>query len=706
MRKGCDLLNKKRTYAAQLMSLLLLIFLSSCKEKNVDWPEYLGGADRNHYSELSQITLENVSSLRQVWEYHAGDSGQMQCNPIIVDGVVYGMTASSQPFAVDGATGKELWRVQGGEKKWYSTSRGVAICEVDERKRLFYTVESDLLALDAETGERILNFGDSGSVSLKSGLGTAASEKFVISSTPGTIFQDLIIMPLRVSEGDDAAAGYIQAFNVRSGKVEWVFKTIPHPGEEGYETWPHDAYKNLNVGGANNWAGMSIDRERGILYVPTGSGAFDFYGGNRKGDNLFANTLLALDAKTGKKIWHYQFVHHDILDRDLPAPPNLLTVTHHGQKIDAVAQVTKHGYVFLFNRETGAPLFQINELPVPVSDIPGELASPTQPFPVKPLPFARQSLTVADINPNASNKEELIAKFTNSRSEGPFTPLSRKGTIIFPGLDGGAEWGGAAVDPDGILYVNSNEMAWLISLEEENKKNDEFIAPGAQIYSSKCSSCHGAERTGNPASGFPSLVDLNNKFQREHVLSVITSGKGRMPAFKSLTETEKKLLVAFLYGDQIELKEDKQEVIQEKKSNAEKNETNWKISGYTKFLDSNGNPAIAPPWGTLNAINLNAGEYVWKKTFGESPNGSENYGGPLITGSGVLFIAATKDAKFRAYNKKTGEMIWETKLPAASFATPSTYSINGKQFVVVACGGTKLGAAKGESYVAFALDEK
>jgi quinoprotein glucose dehydrogenase len=708
MANRCNISIQRYHPIAFILYATALFLSSSCRDNanDADWPEYLGGPDRNHYSALSQITLDNVNKLKQAWEYHTGDSGQVQCNPIIIDGVVFGMTASSQPFAVDGASGKELWRKNGGDKKWYSTSRGVAIAEVDKQKRLFYTVESDLLALDALTGEPVLSFGDSGKVSLRSGLGESAKEKFVISTTPGTIFEDLIIMPLRISEGSDAAPGYIQAFNTRSGNLEWVFKTIPHPGEEGYETWPEQAYKNIDVGGTNNWAGMAIDRERGILFVPTGSAAFDFYGGNRKGNNLFANTLLALNARTGKKIWHYQFVRHDILDRDLPAPPNLVTVTHNGQKIDAVAQVTKHGFVFLFNRETGEPLFDIKQVPVPPSDIPGEVISPTQPLPVKPLPFARQTLTAADINPDASNRDELITKLNNSRSEGPFTPLSQKGTIIFPGLDGGAEWGGAAVDPEGILYVNSNEMAWLISLEEDDAQNKEFVSPGAEIYASKCASCHGAERKGNPASGFPSLVDVGNKFQRDHVLSVITSGKGMMPAFKSLSANEKKLLIAFLYGDgDVEISGDKQEVLDNKKSIQKKKEVTWKISGYTKFLDSNGNPAITPPWGTLNAIDLNTGEFVWKKIFGAMPNGSESYGGPLITASGLLFIAGTKDELFRAYNKQTGELVWQVKLPAASFATPSTYSINGKQFIVLSCGGTKLGARKGESYVAFTLED-
>jgi quinoprotein glucose dehydrogenase len=520
---------------------------------------------------------------------------------------------------------------------------------------------------------------------------------------------------MRLSEGPDAAPGHVQAFNIETGKLAWVFHTIPQPGESGYETWPQDVYKNTEVGAANNWSGMSVDRKRGIVYVPTGSAAFDFYGGNRKGENLFANCLLALDARNGKRIWHYQMVHHDILDRDPPAPPNLLTVTHNGKKIDAVAQVTKQGYVFVFDRENGTPLFPIEEVPMPASDIPGEEAWPTQPIPTKPAPYARQTLTEKDISPYAENREELIATVKKSRSEGPFTPLSKQGTVIFPGLDGGAEWGGAAVDPDGIIYINSNEMAWIISLN--TKQSDDQLAqltPGQRLYTTNCSACHGAERKGNAESGFPSLVDVRTRRSREYVQTVITQGKGMMPGFARLSAQEKKSLLAFLFGDE---EQDQEPVTQKKepglnKAEQAKSGVPYRISGYTKFLDKKGYPAVAPPWGTLNAINLNTGEYVWKTILGEHPQltaegkpqtGLESYGGPVITAGGVLFIAGTLDAKLRAFDKKTGKLLWQTPLPAAAFATPSTYEVNGKQYIVVACGGTKLGAPKGESYVAFAL---
>lgn len=702
-----------------LLTLFLAVLLGcsnsnqSSADKN-EWREYLGGPDRNHYSTLDQITPENVRQLEVAWEYHTGDTGQIQCNPIIVDGVLYGMTATTQPFAIDAATGKEYWRKEPEGENQLSTSRGVVYWEDGDDKRILYTNEQWLYAVNARTGEPVPAFGDDGRVSLKSGLGESAKNKMVISNTPGTVFEDLIIMPLRLSEGSDAALGHVQAFNIRTGEIAWIFHTIPQPGEEGYDTWPEEAYKNTAVGGANNWAGMAVDRKRGILYVPTGSAAHDFYGGNRKGSNLFANTLLALDAGSGERIWHFQLVHHDILDRDPPAPPNLVTITREGKKKDAVAQVTKQGYVFVFDRETGEPLFPIEERPVPASDIPGEEAWSTQPFPTKPKPYARQTFTEADISPYAENREELIETFRNSRSEGPFTPLSEHGTVIYPGLDGGAEWGGAAVGPEGIMYVNSSEMPWHISLGASATEEElSGLTSGERLYNLNCTPCHGADLKGNPASGFPSLVDIGSQRTREHIANVITNGKGMMPGFSQLSEEEAKSLVAFLLGEQEQAPEIPDEPGLGKSDEAD-TKIPYQISGYTKFLDANGYPAVRPPWGTLNAIDLNTGEYVWTKVYGEHPElmekgipqtGAESYGGPVITATGLLFIAGTKDGKFRAYNKANGELLWETQLPAAAFATPSTYELNGKQYIVIACGGTKLGAEGGDSYVAFALPE-
>jgi len=678
-----------------------------------EWREYLGGPERNHYSTLTQIDSSNVSRLQVAWEYHTGDSGQIQCNPIMVNGVLYGMTATTRPFALDAATGKELWKGKSEGADKFSSSRGLSYWEDGADKRILYTSGPWLYALNAETGAPIASFGENGRTSLKAGLGSTAGDKMVISNTPGTVYEDLIVMPLRVSEGTDAALGHIQAFNIRTGKLAWVFHTIPQPGEEGYNTWPPEVYKNTSeIGAANNWSGMAVDRQRGILYVPTGSAAYDFYGAGREGANLFANCLLALDAKTGRKLWHFQFVHHDILDRDPPAPPNLLTVMHNGKKVDAVAQVTKQGMVFVFNRETGEPLFPIEERPVPQSDVPGEHSWPTQPFPTKPAPYARQYLTESDMNPYAENKEELIETFKKSRSEGPFTPLSANGTLIYPGLDGGAEWGGAATDPDGILYVNSSEMAWRISIGPAMSQAQLMsMSAGHSLYAANCTPCHGTERKGNPSSGYPSLVDIGSHRSRDFVTTIITNGKGMMPAFSKFSDKDKKALVAFLFGDEKEPLNEPKEPGLEKKARTG-NKVSYQISGYSKFLDKNGYPGIRPPWGTLNAIDLNTGDYVWKITYGETPEfkakglpqtGSESYGGPVVTASGLLFIAGTKDGLFRVYDKKTGRLLHEIHLPAAAFATPCTYAINGKQYITIACGGTKLGATPGDSYISFAL---
>jgi quinoprotein glucose dehydrogenase len=672
-----------------------------------EWPEYLGGPERNHYSTLTQITPENVQNLKISWTYVTPDSGQMQVNPVVVNGVLYGVTASVQAFALDAATGKELWRFGDPLKNWASTSRGVAYWREGNDERILHTMGHFLYAIDAKTGRSIASFGENGRVDLHTGLPEIAKDKFMVSNTPGTIFEDLIVMPVRLSEGADAAPGDIRAFNVKTGKLAWTFHTIPYPGEFGYETFPKNAYKNTDVGAANNWSGMSVDRKRGILYVPTGSAAYDFYAGNRKGQNLFSNCLLALDARTGKRLWHFQTMHHDVWDRDLPAPPNLVTVKQNGKRIDAVAQVTKQGYVFVFDRVTGKPLFPIKEVPAHKSTLVGEQTWPTQPVPTKPEPFARQSPTVTEkqISPYAENREELIAKVKTYKNA-LFAAPSKEGTVIFPGFDGGAEWGGAAVDPEGVMYVNSNEMAWILTMKDTPKQDALAHLPlGERTYATLCASCHGPERKGNVKSGYPSLVDISTKREKAFVSNIITSGKGMMPGFTTLSVADKQALVAFLFG------EEKKEA-SGGGGNSKMPYLPYTSTGYNKFLDSKGLPAIAPPWGTLNAIDLNTGEYRWKIPFGYEPlllekgiknTGVENYGGPVITASGLLFIAATKDGMFRAFDKKTGKLLWETKLPAAAFATPATYQVNGKQYVVLACGGTKLGTKKGNQYVAFTL---
>ncbi len=696
-----------------IISTIILCNLWACHSDQRDystWSDYLGGPDRNHYSSLTQITPQNVNQLKVAWSYAAPDSGQMQMSPIVVEGVLYGMTAAVQAFALDAATGKELWRFGDPLKAWHSTSRGVSYWSNGQDKRLLCTIGPNLYALDAKTGQPILTFGNQGKVDLHEGLPAAAQNKFIISNTPGTVFENLLIMPVRVSEGADAAPGDVRAFDVVTGKLAWTFHTIPYPYEPGYDTWENkEAYLNTEVGAANNWAGMALDVKSGVLFVPIGSAAPDFYGGHRLGKNLYADCLLALDARTGKEIWHYQFVHHDIWDRDPPAPPNLIQIKRDGKAIDAVAQVTKQGYVFVFDRKYGQPLFKIEETSVPPSLLTGESAWPTQPIPVLPKPFARQAFTLTeqDLSPYAENRDELLHTFRQSDRR-RFAPPNLDGVLLLPGYDGGAEWGGAGADPEGgILYVNANEMAWILKMEPATADpNAPALSVGEALYVANCSSCHQKDRSGNAQSGYPSLINVGQRRDKAYVSQLIASGKGMMPGFPTLSEAERKAIVAFLFG------EAKQEV-GAVAADVKKVETiPYKHAGYNKFLDSKGLPAISPPWGTLSAIDLNTGEYRWQVTLGDTetlhqkgnpPTGCENYGGPVITASGLLFIAATKDGKFRAFDKKSGTLLWETTLPAAAFATPITYQVQGKQYLVVACGGEKLGTPKGNQIVAFAL---
>ncbi|MBT8306631.1 MAG: PQQ-binding-like beta-propeller repeat protein [Maribacter sp.] len=693
-------------FLALLVSIMGCDKTKSSEHQFTTWSSYLGDIGRSHYSTLSQITKTNAKELKVAWTYEAPDWGQMQMNPIVIDSMLFGVTAALRAFALNAATGEELWRFGDSLQVWHSTSRGVSYWQNGNDKRILFTRGPDLYALDAMTGELISSFGNAGKIDMRSGLPERDRDKFVISNTPGTVYKDLIVMPLRLSEGVDAAQGDIMAFNVVTGALEWAFHTIPYPGEEGYGTWEDkNAYQNELVGAANNWAGMAVDEEMEIIYIPTGSAAPDFYGGMRKGSNLFSDCLLALDANTGERIWHFQLTHHDIWDRDPPAPPNLLTVERNGNKIPAVAQVTKQGYVYVFDRRTGEPLFDIQEKPVPASQLKGEEAWPTQPFPVAPKPFARQSIDITenDVSPYAENKEELggVLKMVDKRI---YAPPSIDPVLLLPGYDGAAEWGGAAADPkDGIIYINSNEMPWIMQMEEVDEKS-KATSLGEKIYSDNCVICHKADRSGIALSGFPSLIGLKASKNREEVALQINQGKGMMTGFPDISGNEMEALLNFLFDEN-----DKDEIETEETTTYP---LPYKHKGYNKFFDSNGNPGITPPWGTLHAINLNTGEYVWSIPLGDTPNlgeqgkgtGTENYGGPVVTENGLLFIGATKDGYFRVFDKHTGTLLWEYELPAAAFATPALYEVNGKQYIAIACGGEKLGTAKGNEIVAFALE--
>jgi quinoprotein glucose dehydrogenase len=665
-----------------------------------DWARYGGTVEGNHFSPLTQINRSNVTQLQIAWTFDTGEEGGLQTNPLIVNGILYGITPRQKIFALDAATGKLLWKFDPGIKGT-QPDRGLAYWSSGTAARILVGVMNFLYALDAATGKPISDFGDAGRIDLRENLGREpASANSIYLTSPGVVFEDLIIVGGRNPETLPAPPGNIRAFDVRKGELRWSFHTIPLPGEFGYETWPRDAWKTS--GAANNWAGMSLDSVRGIVYVPTGSAAFDFYGADRIGDNLFADCLLALDARTGKRLWHFQGVRHDLWDRDFPSPPVLLTVEGNGKPIDAIAQTSKQGFVYLFNRLTGESLFPIETRSYPASTVRGEAAAKEQPLPAVPVPFARQRLTEDLLTQRTPQAHRwAIDNFKKLRSDGQFVPFSvGTETVVFPGFDGGAEWGGPAVDPNtSVIYINSNDIAWTGALAVSGNESTSH-----SLYISQCSVCHGDKLAGSPPD-FPSLIKIGTRLNFAQIVSTIRDGKGRMSGFPNLTAEQVNAIADFLAnGQNKELSGSGRLPPTEK----------YHLTGYNRFLDPDGYPAVAPPWGTLSAINLNTGEYLWKIPFGEYPElaaagihntGTENYGGPIITAGGLLFIGATNyDKKFRAYDSSNGSLLWETTLPFAGNATPATYSINGRQFVVIAAGGGKdLKSRSGGFYVAFSL---
>jgi quinoprotein glucose dehydrogenase len=716
---------RSNVVSLSFFTIFLTCVLPSVFAGDANWAHYLGDKSSSQYSTLDQITPGNVANLEVAWSFRCGDIGdnnrsQIQCNPLVIDGILYGTSPTLNLFALDAAKGERLWEFDPRSvgSRVSGANRGVVFWKSGDGTgaRILFATGNHLHAVDANTGKLVAGFGDAGRVNLFDNLGPDASRLGMQVTTPGILFGENLILGMRLGEGPaPAAPGPVRAYNVRTGDLVWRFNTIPLPGEPGYETWPPDAYKH--IGGANVWSGFAVDEKRGLVFCPTGSAAFDFWGGNRIGQNLYANCLLALDAATGKRVWHYQFVRHDLWDRDLPAAPNLVTVTQNGQRIDAVAQITKSGHVFVFNRETGEPLFPMEEIVVPPSDLQGESAWPTQLLPTKPAPFARQVFDydhITDIS--RESHRAVLDQFVKLRPHTPFMPPSTEGTIIFPGFDGGGEWGGAATSPDGVLYVNGNEMPWILTMVETRPDADANIAAssGKAIYTQICAACHGMDRKGNAAQNVADLTDVAARLKIADVLAVLDAGKGVMPSFAFLSEKQREAVAGYLLG-LAPVGNEGEDADADADADAKVfDAVPYGHTGYNRFFDPEGYPAVKPPWGTLNAIDLNTGEYLWSTRLGEFPEltargipktGTENYGGPIATAGGVLFIGASKDGYFRAHDRSTGEELWKHPLPAGGYATPATYSIDGKQYVVIACGGGKMGTPSGDSYVAFKLPD-
>ena len=625
---------KYTPFRATLVFAILLTLLScagpneTVVEENGDqaWPVTSATKGNTKYSPLDQINRDNVHQLEVAWEYHTGDEGySIECNPIIIGNTLYATSPSVNAFALEAATGRELWVFDpyafiGDTKRMRKSSavnRGMAYWEDGEDRRLFFGVGPYMFALDARNGQPIPSFGEQGRIDLLKGLDRDVEGLWINASSPGIIYHDLLIVGAQVGEGEGKTPpGHVRAYDVRTGERRWIFHTIPYPGEYGYDTWPKEAWKTF--GGANAWGGLSLDEARGLLFFGTGSPSHDHFGINRHGQNLFGNSVVALKAETGERVWHYQLVHHDLWDYDLPTPPNLVTVTHDRQRIDAVAQVTKTGFVFLFNRQTGEPLFPIEERPVPQTKVPGEKTWPTQPFPTRPQAYARQGFSEADITNRSPEAHTFVRKNVYDRygEAEIFDPPSFEGDIVFPQFNGGTDWGGAAVDPEtAFLYVNNSNEPELIQVVEAGA-NDHFP---------------------------------------------------------------------------------------------------YDVTGHQPVKDNEGYPISTPPWGTLSAIDLNQGTIVWQVPFGmypemegteQPPTGTFNMGGPVVTAGGLVFLGGSMDEKFRAFDKETGQVLWETKLPAGGYATPAVYAIDGRQYVVIgAGGGGKPGTRLGDAYVAFALPD-
>jgi len=699
----------------------MLLTLGCTNGHRTGWTMYKADEASSSYAALDQINSSNVSQLQIAWTFNPNDvvgkgrMGGSQCNPIVVDDIMYVASSQRTIFALDAATGEKIWSFDPyNGKRGGGSFRGVTYWEDGGDRRILFTASDRLYALNAENGLPAAGFGDSGSVSMNPGLRDDPALLSIKPTSPGIIYEDLIIMGNEVSELYGAQPGYIRAYNVRNGKLQWTFHTIPLPGEFGYDTWPPEAYRY--AGGANSWGGMSIDKKRGMVFLSTGSPSYDFYGADRKGINLFGNCVIALDAATGKRVWHYQTVHHDLWDYDLPAPPNLVTIKRDGKIIDAVAQTSKIGFLYVLDRETGEPLFPVEERKVPASDVPGEETWPTQPFPLKPAPYARQHMTADDLSDFSKQSNDSLRQFFQSlKYDGLFTPPSTKGSLNVPGTIGGSEWGGAAYDPEtSVIYLKSNEAPELDRLVKIDNSTTNAAANGKTVYMKYCVSCHKENRQGEEPL-YPSLLGLRNRMTEDQALQRIKKGAGKMPPFEFAIRGNEQAIIDFLF-ERSRSNAELEEIKNNQLATANKQTTHdtslmyLNVAAYALLKDNAGRPFVKPPWATLNAIDLNTGDYLWRVPAGNIPEwqapgaartGATGSPGPIVTKGGLVFLGGARNRTFEAYDKKTGALLWEIKLPGIASSTPASYMCKGKQYIVVSVGSSE--DNPGGSVVAFSL---